>query len=141
MDMALLTGQRASNVLKIMRADIRDGALLITQNKTKAKRAIDIVGDLAILIERINSRPRERYSAFLIQDYNGRPLRLHAMEARFDKARKAAGVHFQFRDIRDKTASDTGDLGHSQRLLGHKNRDMTETYVRKHIGQRAKPLQ
>jgi len=47
---------------------------------------------------------------------------------------------FQFRDIRAKTASDTGDLGHSQSLLGHKNRDMTEHYVRPRIGQRVKPL-
>ena len=46
----------------------------------------------------------------------------------------------RFRDIRAKTASDTGDLGHSQRLLGHKNRDMTEHYVRERIGQRVKPL-
>ena len=52
------------------------------------------------------------------------------MRGRFDKARKAAGVAFQFRDIRAKTASDTGDLAHSQRLLGHRNREMTEHYVR-----------
>ena len=63
-----------------------------------------------------------------------------ALRGRFAKARKAAGVSFQFRDSRAKTASDIGDLGHSQRLLGHKNRDMTEHYVRERIGQRVKPL-
>lgn len=63
-----------------------------------------------------------------------------AMRGRFDKARKAAGVDFQFRDIRAKTASDTGDLAHSQRLLGHKNREMTEHYVRQRVGQQVKPL-
>jgi integrase len=88
----------------------------------------------------IAARKRERLSAFLVQDDNGRPLTMLAMRGRFDKARKAAGVAFQFRDIRAKTASDTGDLGHSQRLLGHKNRDMTEHYVRERIGQRVKPL-
>ncbi len=46
MDIALLTGQRPADVLKIMRVDIRDGALLITQNQTRAKRAIEIVGEL-----------------------------------------------------------------------------------------------
>lgn len=71
---------------------------------------------------------------------NGRPLSMRALEWRFDKARKAAGVNFQFRDIRAKTASDTGDLAHSQRLLGHKTRDMTEHYVRERIGQRVAPL-
>ena len=97
-------------------------------------------GELAQVIERIRARQRQRLSAFLIQDNNGRPLSMLALRSRFDKARKAAGVSFQFRDIRAKTASDTGDLSHSQKLLGHKNRDMTEHYVRERIGQRVKPL-
>ena len=92
------------------------------------------------MIARISARKRERLSANLIQDDNGRPLSMLGMRGRFDKARKAAGVNFQFRDIRAKTASDTGDLGHAQRLLGHKNREMTEHYVRERIGQRVKPL-
>ena len=92
------------------------------------------------MIDRINARPRVRLSDDLIQDDNGRPLSILSLRGRFDKARKAAGVDFQFRDIRAKTASDTGDLAHSQRLLGHKNRDMTEHYVRERIGQRVKPL-
>ena len=37
MDIALLTGQRPADVLKIRRADIRDGALWIVQNKTGAR--------------------------------------------------------------------------------------------------------
>lgn len=140
MDIALLTGQRPADVLKIRRADLRDGALFVTQNKTGAKRAIEVSGELAQVIERISARKRERTSAFLIQDDDGRPLSMLALRSRFDKARKAAGVTFQFRDIRAKTASDTGDLGHSQKLLGHKNRGMTEHYVRERIGQRVKPL-
>jgi len=112
----------------------------VAQNKTGAKRAIEIVGELADVLGRITSRPRVRRSAYLIQDDDGRPLSMLALRGRFDKARKAAGVSFQFRDIRAKTASDTGDLSHSQRLLGHKNRDMTEHYVRERIGSRVKPL-
>lgn len=140
MDIALLTGQRPADVLKNMRADIRDGALFVAQNKTGAKRAIEIVGELAEVIGRIQARKCERLSAYLMQDDNGRPLSMLAMRGRFDKPRKAAGVAFQFRDIRAKTASDTGDLGHSQELLGYKNRDMTEHYVQERIGQRVKPL-
>ena len=71
---------------------------------------------------------------------DGKPLSMLALRGRFDKAHKAAAISFQCRDIRAKTASDTGDLGHSQLLLGHKNRDMTKHYVRERIGQRVKPL-
>ena len=59
---------------------------------------------------------------------------------RFDEAREAAGATFQFRDIRAKAATDTGDLGHAQKLLGHKTRDMTEHYTRSRRGEKVKPL-
>lgn len=62
---------------------------------------------------RINARPRERLSAWLIQDDDGQPLGTFALRSRFDKARRLAGVDFQFRDIRAKAATETGDLAHS----------------------------
>jgi hypothetical protein len=58
-----------------------------------------------------------------------------ALRSRFDKARTLAKVGFQFRDIRVKAATDTGDLAHSQTLLGHKNRDMTEHHVKARMGE------
>ncbi len=63
-----------------------------------------------------------------------------ALRSRFNEARRTVGVSFQFRDIPAPTATDTGDLGHSRRLLGRKNRDMTEHYVQERIGSRVKPL-
>lgn len=140
MDLALLTGQRPADVLKIKREDLRDGALWVVQNKTRATRAIELTGELATLVDRINARPRERLCAWLIQDDDGKPLGTFGLRSRFDKARRAAGVQFQFRDIRAKAATDTGDLAHSQLLLGHRNRDMTETYVRARAGERVRPL-
>ncbi|WP_249937139.1 tyrosine-type recombinase/integrase [Roseateles sp. DAIF2] len=128
--------QWPGDVLKIKREDLRDGALWIVQNKTKAKRAIE----LAALIERINARPRERLSAWLIQDDDGKPLGTFGLRSRFDKARRAAGVEFQFRDIQAKAATNTGDLAHSQKLLGHRNREMTEHYERARVGERVQPL-
>lgn len=140
MDLALLTGQRPADVLKLKRADIRDGALHVVQNKTGAKLAIEVTGELATVLDRIIKRPRVRYSAFLVQDDNGQPVSQLALRSRFDKARQLAGVEFQFRDIRAKAATDTEDLAHSQKLLAHKNREMTEHYVRARKGERVKPL-
>lgn len=140
MDLALLTGQRPADVLKLKRTDIRDGALWIIQNKTGQRLGIEITGELAAVIARINERPRQAISAYLVQDENGQAMTQLALRSRFDKARTLAKVDFQFRDIRAKAATDTGDLAHSQKLLGHKNRDMTEHYVRTHIGARVAPL-
>lgn len=140
MDLALLTGQRPADVLKLKRSDIRDGALWIVQNKTGARLGIEVTGELAAAIARINERPRRTISAYFIQDENGQPLTQFALRSRFDKARKLAKVDFQFRDIRAKAATDTGDLAHSQKLLAHKNREMTEHYVKSRVGERVKPL-
>ena len=140
MDLALLTGQRPADVLKLKRTDIRDGALWIVQNKTGQRLGLEVTGELAAVVARINERPRQAISAWLIQDENGQPLTQFALRSRFDKARTLAKVDFQFRDIRAKAATDTGDLAHSQKLLGHKNREMTEHYVKSRIGERVTPL-
>ncbi len=140
MDIALLTGQRPADVLKIKRTDIRDGALWIVQNKTGTRLGIEVTGELAAVIERINRRDTKAISAFLIQDENGQPLSQFALRSRFDKARLLAKVDFQFRDIRAKAATDTGDLAHSQKLLAHKTRGMTEHYVKARTGELVKPL-
>ena len=140
MDLALLTGQRPADVLKLKRTDIRDGALWIVQNKTRQRLGVEVTGELAAVIARISERPRRAISAWLIQDENGQPLTQGVLRSRFDKARTAAEVDFQFRDIRGKAATDTGNLAHSQKLLGHKNREMTEHYVKARLGERVKPL-
>ena len=127
-------------MLKLKKTDIRDGALWIIQNKTGQRLGVEITGELAAVIARINERPRQAISAYMIQDDNGQPLTQFALRSRFDKARTLAKVDFQFRDIRAKAATDTGDLAHSQSLLGHKNREMTEHYVKARMGARVKPL-
>lgn len=46
MNIAYQTGQRPTNVLKMRRADIRDGFLWVTQSKTGQKLRVKIVGTL-----------------------------------------------------------------------------------------------
>ena len=140
MELALLTGQRPADVLKLRKADIREGALWIVQNKTGMRLGIEITGELAEVIARIDDRPKASISDFLIQNENGQALTKDALRSRFDKARVLANVSFQFRDIRAKAATDTGDLAHSQKLLAHKNRQMTEHYIKARLGERVKPL-
>ena len=51
MDVALLTGQRSANVLKIKRNHIREGAFWIVQDRTGARLGIEITGESAAVIE------------------------------------------------------------------------------------------
>ncbi|WP_049791360.1 hypothetical protein [Alicycliphilus denitrificans] len=52
------------------------------QNKTGARLGIEVTGELATVIDRINQRPRKAISAFLIQDQNGQPLSQFALRSR-----------------------------------------------------------
>lgn len=142
MDIALLTGQRPADVLKITRPDIRDGFLWLRQNKTGKRMRITIEGELADVLKRC----AERTSAYpvsclhVVQTERGQPLNYWTLRAMFDRARKAAGVNFQFRDIRAKSGSDSEDLARAQQLLGHDSRKMTEHYVRARAGDKVRPL-
>lgn len=141
MDLAHLTGQRPADLLKLNRSDIQNGLLLFTQNKTGTKLRIEITGELHDLIERILRREHKIAGGdALLQDGSGQRLTYGALRSRFDKAREAAGVSFQFRDIRAKTATDTDNLAHAQQLLGHKTRAMTEHYTRQRKGEKVSPL-
>ena len=92
--MALLTGQRPADVLKLKRTDIRDGALWIVQNETGARLGVENTGELATTLARINDRPRKAISIYIIQDENGQPLIQCTLRSRSDKARTLAKVDF-----------------------------------------------
>lgn len=141
MDLAYLTGQRPADLLKFNRSDIRDGDLCLAQNKTGKPLRIAIEGELQALIERILTRKHRIMGGdALLQDGGGQRLTSSTLRSRFDKARKDAGVNFQIRDIRAKTATDTENLAHAQKLLGHKSRTMTESYTRNRKGEKVSPL-
>lgn len=147
MDLAYLTGQRPSDVLRMDETDIRDGALCVRQAKTDARVRIDLVGELVALIERIRVRKRthEVYATRLIVDDHGKPLTLGRLQDAFVVARAAAGVapgDFQFRDLRAKAASDKterGDIRAAQQQLGHTTITTTEGYVRNRRGAKVTP--
>lgn len=148
MDLAYLTGQRPSDVLKMTEHDIQDGAIHVIQDKTGKKLRIAIEGELDSLIKRINERKSEHKvrSLYLIVNENGQKLTSNVLRNNFDKARDLAGIgknKFQFRDLRGKAGTDTaeqsGDIRKAQEQLGHSTITMTQHYVRNRKGKLVKP--
>lgn len=129
MHIAYYTAQRPGDVIRINRSDIRDGDLWLKQAKTGQRVRIKIEGALSVVLARITARERRATGLSLIQDEDGQPLSYTALRSRFDAARHAARVSFQFRDIRAKAASDLEDLAHAPKLLVHKRRATTEHYT------------
>lgn len=146
MELAYLTGQRPADTLKMTVQDVRDGVIHVRQNKTGAMEEIEVVGELAAVIERIKRRNGvyKIACARLIVNASGRPFGVNALSRRFRKAADAAGFPaLQFRDLRAKAATDklarSGDVTQAQRLLGHSSVRMTEAYIRSRKGHRITP--
>lgn len=154
LDLAYLTGQRPADTLKMRITDMRDHALVVEQGKTGQKLRIDVSGELAALIQRIEARKStyKIHTLALICNESGRALSTTALRARFEKARIRAAKNnptlaerinaFQFRDLRAKAGTDKADshgMREAQMQLGHKNMTMTEHYVRGRLGQKVSP--
>lgn len=138
MDLALLTSQRPSDVLKMTRQDIRDGHLWMRQNKTGVKLGIAIEGELKILLDRIQGRKRAIASLFLIADDKGQRIRLGRLEGAFSAAR--IDPKTQFRDIRAKAITDSDDLREASQRAGHSNELTTAAVYRRVRGTKVRPL-
>lgn len=128
MELAYLTGQRPGDLLKMVRQDMKEGTLLIVQEKTGAKVPISIEGKLKRVLERALTRPRRIQSIYVIATEDGQRLTYDALNKRFAKARGEAD--WQFRDIRAKTATDLPDIRRAQQLLGHAKETTTTIYRR-----------
>lgn len=147
MDLAYLTGQRPADALKITMQDVRAGVIHVKQNKTKHRERIEIVGELATVVERVRAR-KLTYAVLnsrLIVNEGGRMFGVNALSRRFRKAADAAGLPaLQFRDLRAKAATDklegSGDITQAQRLLGHSSARTTENYIRARRGRQISPV-
>ncbi|MGK5031509.1 tyrosine-type recombinase/integrase [Janthinobacterium sp. MDT1-19] len=150
LDLAYLTGQRPADALKLTRAHVKDGALEISQNKTKKKLRIEIIGELATVMARIDQRPA--MGVALINNEQGQKMTPYMLRYAFESARaSAAAAHpkieaairnFQFRDLRAKAGTDIEQergIEAAQAQLGHSTSTMTAHYVRHRRGKLVKP--
>ncbi|HCT04295.1 MAG TPA: integrase [Pseudomonas sp.] len=148
LDLFYLTAQRIGDTLKMDECDLLDGQLLIKQGKTSAKRRIEVVGELKVVIDRIMERKRGHKirSTRLVVMNNGQPMTASMLRGRFDAARLKAGIEksaFQMRDLRAKAATDkeesTGSIRDARDQLGHTTVGMTEQYIRRRKGLKVLP--
>lgn len=138
MELGYLTGQRPGDLLKMTKHDMRDGTLLIVQEKTGAKVPIRIEGRLKRVLERALARPRRIQSIYIIATKDGQRLTYNQLNDRFVKARGDAD--WQFRDIRAKTSTDLPTIRQAQELLGH-TKETTTTIYRRSKGTPIAPLE
>lgn len=154
MDLAYLTGQRASDVRKMRWSEVTEDFLLVGQGKTAMKLRIRLHIDglrtgLGRLLDQLDrSRPH------LITTAEGKQLTESVLRLRFEPVRKRAAtkaqengdpdlavaiMQFQFRDIRPKAASEIVSLVDASDLLGHTTQGMTKRVYRR-VGKVVNPV-
>lgn len=140
LDLSYLLGQRPEDTRQFQVTGVQGDSPRFVQSKTLKKVAVKIAGALLETLAEILPRYRRPGVMQLIVDGNGMALTKDSLRGRFDRARDRAGVNFQMRDLRAKSASDTVDIGEAQRRLSHSSVAMTERYRRAHIGISAEAL-
>ncbi len=140
LDVAYLLGQRPQDVYALTLDKIDQELVSIKQLKTGRKIRIENEGELTQVLARIRARVRRPGVRALVVNERGEAFTPGMFKKRFNKARNAAGVQFQLRDLRAKNATDTDDLALAQKRLAHASRAMTEHYVRQRLGEKVKPL-
>jgi len=112
-----------------------------SQSTATLRARVDISwleGELATVVSALTALPAR--SLFLVHGSKGRPITAGSLRTRFERARQAAGVDFQFRDLRAKAGTDAGNLADAQALLGHAAATTTDRYIRRRVGVVVRPV-
>lgn len=141
-ELAVLTGQRVSDISKMSWADIRDNRLWVEQKKTGMKLTIPVTTSIPLLGLKLADtieKCRKAYSMnhTLISSRNGNPLAVETISRGFTKARDDSGIKWDgsppsFHELRSLSArlyADNKGNKYAQQLLGHKSSQMSERYI------------
>jgi integrase len=140
-ELALLTGQRIGDLLKLRWQDVTEQGVLFDQQKTGEPLLVAWSPALRKVINACgNGRDR---IGFVLVTSTGTPYRYAGIRSAWDRACARAGVEdLHIHDMRGRAGVDAteADGPHAaQRLLGHSSITMTEAYTRGKTRNKAKP--
>ncbi len=135
---------RIGDILKIKLSDIQDSDLHVTIEKTEKKVVFKVADDLAEVIARVRALPRPVMSIYLFSSQQGIKMSYSSFNKQWTRLLKNVGLdgmNLHFHDMRAKAATDAGDMGvDAQKLLGHKQRAMTDHYIKSRQIDKVTPL-
>ncbi|MBI5255380.1 MAG: tyrosine-type recombinase/integrase [Burkholderiales bacterium] len=140
MEIALLTGQRISDVIKMRWQDVTEEGIRVKQKKTGAQLIIEwspalrrVVDSCAVGTEKIGH---------LLKKSTGAPYRYAGIRSAWVRACTRAGIEdLNIHDMRGRAGADRkaeAGIEAAQDLLGHESVTMTEKYVKGKAARRAK---
>lgn len=134
MDLALLTGLRRGDLLKLQRADLTDEGIVVRMGKTGGDLLIGYTPELSAVLDRAAKLlPQIGPGNHVLRTRSGGRYSAHGFAANWKRLMaKAVKVHkiapFTFHDLRRKSASDSGSLGEASERLGHSSEAVTRRF-------------
>lgn len=143
-DLAMLTGQRISDIINLRWQDVTDEGVLVTQGKASGavKLLIEWSPALRSAVEAC-ADGRDRIG-HLLKTQSGTGYRYAGIRSAWDRACERAGIDdLNIHDLRGRAGVDAlgtdEDMRAAQRLLGHSGEAMTRHYVGGKYFRRVKP--
>jgi integrase len=129
MDLALLTGQRQGDLLKMKWSQITPEGITLRQGKTGKRLMIEMSPALEAVLVRAKAflphLPRE----YVLRNRKGKAYTQNGFRAVWQAAMrryaKKGGVRFTFHDLRGKSATDAVSIQDAYERLGHTSMGMT----------------
>jgi integrase len=129
MDLALLTGQRQGDLLRMKWRDVTPEGWTMRQGKTGKRLMIAMSPAFEEVLQRARAflphLPRE----YVLRNRKGRPYTENGFRAIWQAAMrryvKKGGERYTFHDLRGKSATDSASLQDAYERLGHTNIAMT----------------
>jgi integrase len=129
MDLALLTGQRQGDLLKMTWRQVTPEGITLRQGKTGKRLMVGMSPTLEAVLNRARAflphLPRE----YVLRRRDGQPYTENGFRAIWQRTmrryKKAGGVRFTFHDLRGKSATDSASLNDAYERLGHTSIAMT----------------
>jgi integrase len=147
-DLALITGQRISDLISITWADVQEDGIRVTQQKTGEKLLIEWSDALRAAVEAC--APEAERTGPLLRTPTGGAYTYDGISSLWKRTRAVAAEELpsvrdlHIHDLRGRAGVDAllangEDVRAAQRLLGHRGEAMTRHYVDGKYHKRAKP--
>lgn len=144
-DLALLTGQRIGDLIRLRWQDVTPAGLLVNQGKSQGRVQLLIEWTPALRAAvQSCSRGAEKIG-HLLKTQSGKGYTYAGIRSAWDRACERAGIDdLHIHDLRGRSGVDAlqragQDIRAAQRLLGHSTESMTRQYVEGKFAKRVKP--
>lgn len=144
-DLAVITGQRIGDLIKIRWQDVTEQGIVIVQGKGKGRVRLLIEWSPALRAAVDACAAGTERIGHLLKTQSGHGYRYAGIRSAWDRAAARAGIEdLHIHDLRGRSGVDAleaagQDIKAAQRLLGHTSEAMTRQYVEGKFAKRVKP--